>query len=174
MRADRAGADTGQTFALSSIPSTYPLAGLIAGQIQVGADSIRVRLDTGMVRNRMPAVPSGATALDSIEVRAGVGVPDGSSWRVEALGAPVLVAAALAPGAGVAVPSSRLAVARPDGADLTARWLVLQLRAHHHGINGRPPGPFTTYICSDRNLAGPPAVSAERAARLERAYNQAC
>ena len=173
-RSAAARADTGRAFVLSSLSSTYPLAGLVAGRVQVGDDSIRVFLDTGVVRNRMPPVPTGATALDSIEIRAAVGTPDSGSWRVEAVGGPALLVTALAPGAGVVVSPTRLAVARPPGAALEARWLVFELRARHHGINGRPPGPLATYICSDRNLTGPTGGSATRAAEMARAYNRAC
>jgi hypothetical protein len=163
-----------QAFALSSFSSTYPFAGSVAGQVSIGVDSIRVHIDSGAVRNRMPSVTNGATRLDTIEIRAGLAVEDSGSWRVDIIGPPAFIAAALAPGESVLISPTRLAVARPAAVALDTRWLVFELRANHHGINGRPPGPVTTYICSDRNLVGSSDASVQRASLLKLSYNRAC
>lgn len=169
-----AAADSVQAFVISSLGSTYPLAGRVVGRVTVGAESIWVQIDSGVVQNRMPALASGVTVVDTVELRSGIGAPDGDSWRVAAVGSPTLIAPTLAPGAAIALSSTQLAVARPAAGALSGRWLVLELRARHRGINGRAPGPFTSYICSDRDLEGPPTASASRAALLARAYNSAC
>jgi hypothetical protein len=163
-----------QTFALSSFPSTYPFAGSVAGEVSIGDDSVRVRIDSGVVQNRMPPVTNGATRLDALEIRAGLAAQDSGSWRVEIIGPPALVAPVLEPGESVVIGPTRLAVPRPAGGALDGRWLIFELRANHHGINGRPPGPVTTYICSGQNLVGSPGASAQREALLKRAYNRAC
>ena len=171
---DRTSGSLPQAFALSSFPSTYPFAGEVAGEVSVGHDSIRVRIDSGVVQNRMPPVANGATRLDMLEIRAGLAAADSGSWRVDVIGPPAFVTAALAPGDKVFIRPTRIAVARPTSVALESRWLVFELRANHHGINGRPPGPVTTYICSDQNLAGPPSASKQRAELLKLAYNRAC
>ena len=164
-----------QSFSVSSFSSTYPFAGAIAGEVSIGADSIRVRVDSGVVQNRMPVVGNGATVLDTLEVRAGVGTGESpAGWRVEILGPPILITDVLMPGQRVVLRPFRLAVARLPSMSMEHNWLVFELRANHHGINGRPPGPVTAYICSDRNLVGPPSASRERAELLRVSYNRAC
>jgi len=171
---DSASGSQPHRFALSSFPSTYPFAGEVVGEVSVGRDSIWVRIDSGVVQNRMPPVTNGATRLDSLEIRAGLAAADSGGWRVDVIGPPAFVTAALGPGERVFIRPTRIAVARPTSVALESRWLVFELRANHHGINGRPPGPVTTYICSDQNLAGPPSASRQRAELLKVAYNQAC
>jgi hypothetical protein len=171
---DTRPSNSSRTFALSSFPSTYPFAGSVTGEVSIGDDSVRVRIDSGVVQNRMPAVTNGATRLDVLEIRAGLASEDSGSWHVDVIGPPALVTAVLAPGESVVIRPTRLAVPRTGGVALDSKWLVFELRANHHGINGRPPGPVTTYICSDQNLVGSPAASAQRAALLKLSYNRAC
>ena len=92
--------DTTQTLRMSSFESTYPLAGALFGMVSVHDDSLVVRIDSGVVQNRMPVLPSGTTVVDSVELRAGIGWAEGESWRVDTLGAPLPVSSTLLPASG--------------------------------------------------------------------------
>ena len=169
----RAAAHRQTAFIITSLGSTYPLAGSLRGQIQVRSDSVVLLVEDGAVDNQMPEA-QGGTAVDSVSVAAGIAAPDSAGWRLEAVGAPSPVALELGPGARARLSPRRLAVAVPAGADLTVRWAVVDFRARHRGINGLTPGPFVTYACSGVNLLGPTAASAGRSAILVLDYTRAC
>lgn len=179
-RADRetnaraAASDTTHVLQISSLGSTYPLAGSLHGTVTVRADSLVVRIDSGVVQNTMPPVRDGSTVVDSVELRAGIGRPDGNGWNVDTLGSAMPIAVMLLPGQRRSVAPGRLSVPRQPGGPLVGRWLIVEIRARHRGINGRVPGPFTTYMCNERDFDGPPSASDARAARLHAAYNRAC
>lgn len=164
--------DSSRSFSLSSFNSTYPLVATVTGRLRVDEDSIRVDVDSGIVQNRLPLTANYRSQLDSVDIRVATAHAITDGWEVEVRGTRSALVTSLGASERIALMPIHLAVARAAGDTLSSRWLVFELRAHHHGLNGRAPGPFTTYVCSGETLDG--TASVLRAALLTTNYNLVC
>ena len=149
--------DATQPFAVSSESSLYAIRGRFAGTLQVQPERVRVVVKSGSVLS---------TVSDpAVQLRAVVATGTQRGWKRVAESKPHSLGAFDAGQRRELTDSIVFVVRIPTDAKPEQHWLVFQFR--------RSDGT-TTYACSDRNLAGPDSLSAQRAEQLRTFYPLAC
>ena len=149
--------DSTKTFDISSESSLYAVRGRLTGTLTVEPGQITVVVKGGSVL--------AATPDTRIQLRAVIAGPSGRSWRRIVLSEPQGLGSFRAKERHELKDSLVFRVATPSAFDPQHSWLVFQF--------GRSDGT-TTYACSERNLAGPDSLSAQRAQQLRTFYPMAC
>ncbi len=149
--------DSTKAFDVSSESSLYDVRGWFAGTFRVEPSQITIVVKSGSVL---------ATRSDPrIQVRAIIAGPSGASWKKVGSSEPQVLGGFGAGERHEVTDSPVFRISTPRGFDAQQHWLVFQF--------GRSDGS-TTYACSERNLAGPDSLSAQRAQQLRTFYPMAC
>jgi hypothetical protein len=149
--------DSTKAFDVSSESSLYDVRGRFVGTFRVEPSQITIVVKSGSVL---------ATRADPrVEIRAIIAGPSRGSWRKVGSSEPQLLGGFGAGERREVTDSLVFRISTPSGFDAQQHWLVFQF--------GRSDGS-TTYACSDRNLAGPDSLSAQRAQQLRTFYPMAC
>jgi hypothetical protein len=170
---DRGGEQTAP-FNMSSLTSTYPLVGAVRGTYVITSDSIVVTVSEGELRSQIPRDYGALGTIRDLELRVGLGAPTRTGWALDTLGTQIGVADLLRAESWIKVSNLRFVLPTKANLDLSERWLVFQLSAHHSGLFNRSAGEFASYVCQEENILGATEASRSRAARLRKEYSKIC
>ena len=167
--------ESARPFTMSSLRSTYPLAGALRGSYSIARDTLVVTVTKGELRSHIPRDYQNRGSLDNLSVRVALGSPTATGWTLEdSLGTEIRVADTLGPEAYATFANLRFTLPIKPGTNLGERWLVFQFSADHRGLFNRPAGRFANYACSEENLLGPTEASKARAIRMIGEYSRVC
>ena len=149
--------DTSREFAVSSESSLYAVRGRFSGSLQIQPEQVRVVVRSGSVLS--------AVADQEVQLRALIATGTQRGWKKVAESEPHPLGSFDAGQRRDLADSLVFEIRIPKDAKPEQHWLVFQFR--------RSDGT-TTYACSERNLAGPDSLSANRAQQLRTFYPLAC
>lgn len=177
-------------YLVSSTASDYSPALHAQVAVEIAADSVVVRVDSGSIVAPGEAASRRGAVMHAITMEALlVGAPAKdhgplpTPWTPIATSDAIVVADSLALGVSQPLRPIRFAIARPTSLDRRRAWLVFRIRADGeatpvHLADGRllagrrVPGGVRVFPCADRNLSG--RLDKRRAARLKKEYLAAC
>jgi hypothetical protein len=163
-----------RNFRISSLGEGYPMLGEALGSYRVEGDTLLVTVVQGRFRSNVPTQFGEAGVLSDLRLRAGIGVPTETGWRVESRSTEEPITASLAPQQEVRFEDFTFAVPIVEGAVLRDGWLHFALIGSHTGLYNREPGRIASYMCQTENLLGATRESRDRAARMRQAYTTIC